>query len=362
MTIVSSAPGKAVLLGEYAVLEGAPALSVATNRRARVVLQPLPGRRCEVHAPEVGAEHVELFLDADGLPDWRGHTEVAQRLSLLEQTIRGLAAEGLHLSPGRGFRLRLDTAAFFDQVGAERLKLGLGSSAALTVALATALAMHAGRGAASADRRVWLESLLRLHRGFQSGQGSGVDVATSLVGGVVLYQLLDRGSQPEARDAHWPAGLHKLFVWSGRSASTPQFLARLSQWRGHHEADYAAHMNELIAIANTAAEAVRANQAAAVVQAAGRYASALQALGRASGVDIVSAEHARIGAIARTAGVLYKSCGAGGGDIGVALDLDPERLEQLRARLAENGFSCVPLSVDEHGLQLELQELEMDAA
>jgi mevalonate kinase len=40
MTIVASAPGKAVLLGEYIVLDGAPALVMACERRCRAVIGP----------------------------------------------------------------------------------------------------------------------------------------------------------------------------------------------------------------------------------------------------------------------------------------------------------------------------------
>ncbi|HEX7719131.1 MAG TPA: hypothetical protein VF389_04940, partial [Woeseiaceae bacterium] len=37
--VMMSAPGKAVLCGEYAVLDGAPAIVMAVNCRARVKLQ-----------------------------------------------------------------------------------------------------------------------------------------------------------------------------------------------------------------------------------------------------------------------------------------------------------------------------------
>jgi diphosphomevalonate decarboxylase len=357
-TIVASAPGKLVLLGEYAVLEGAPALAIATSRRALVELYPLLGRRCEVIAPEIDIASVELYLDEQGLPDWRGNGEAAQKLCRLDQTIRGLAHEGVRLPPDRAFRLRLDTSAFFDEVAGRRLKLGLGSSAALTVALATALAVHAGRGAISADREVWLQRLLELHRSVQGGHGSGVDVAASLAGGVILYQLLDGGAHPEARAVRWPAGLHTLYVWTGRSASTPAFLARLSAWRAGHAVEYQRRMDELTEIAYAAAEGVRANQAATVLGAAEKYCAALEELGRASDVDIVSAEHACIAQLAYGYGALYKPCGAGGGDMGVAFALEPERLQRLRVALADNGFACPPIAVDQTGLTLQQHEIE----
>lgn len=359
MNITASAPGKLVLLGEYAVLEGAPAISMAVNRRAIARLTPRLGARCEAVAPDVVAGRVPFVIGDRGLPDWREAGDDAAKLALIDQVLRGLAAEHLGASPGRGFRLELDTGAFFDTVGSEKLKLGLGSSAALTVGLATALVANAGRGAAAANRRVWLQRLLMLHRKFQGGQGSGVDVATSLIGGVISYQLTEGGMHPIARDVAWPERLRRLYVWSGRSASTPKLLSVLRDWQAGHPAEFAALMGELTAIAEAAVNAIARGDAASLAEAAAAYADGLQALGTASGVTIYSEEHTRIGRIAADCGVVYKPCGAGGGDVGVVLALDDvERLEACRQRLLESGFASVPLAVDDTGLKLEFTEID----
>jgi len=49
--VVASAPGKIVLSGEYAVLDGAPAIVMAVNRRARAALADVDGRVSQVRAP-----------------------------------------------------------------------------------------------------------------------------------------------------------------------------------------------------------------------------------------------------------------------------------------------------------------------
>lgn len=358
MNITASAPGKLVLLGEYAVLEGAPAIAMAVNRRASVRLEPRLGTKCEVLAPDILAAGTPFAIDRHGLPHWQDAD--AGRLDLVDQVLRGLAAEQLGPPAGRGFRLQLDTHEFFDEPGAgEKRKLGLGSSAALTVALATAVVAHAGRGAAAANRRVWLQRLLALHRKFQGGHGSGVDVATSLIGGVISYQLTSGGLHPIARDVAWPEPVLRLYVWSGRSASTPKLLAILDRWHRDNPAQYAALMNELTVIAEAAVNALARADGASLIEAAAAYADGLRALGAASGVAIYSDEHVAIAALAAEAGLVYKPCGAGGGDIGVVLALnDPERLEALRLRLRDAGFLAVPLAVDETGLKLEFTEID----
>lgn len=385
MEVHASAPGKLVLLGEYAVLEGAPALVMAVNRHARVRLVAKAGGVCEINAPDLGLRAAPMTIGADGMPQWPD-PEHAARLRLVDQTLRALAPDSLAPPPGRGFSLDLDTSEFFDDRGAAGAalpeKLGLGSSAALTVALASAMAVFVGRGAATANRRVWLERLLHLHRGFQGGQGSGVDVAASLIGGLISYRLTedsprDGGGLPSAlpqegpadqaaaagrrlqsprfEPLSWPAQVRPLFVWTGHSASTANFLARLAQWRQGHAAEYAAHMRDLNAIAVTAAEAVAQGHGREFVEAAAAYAVALQVFGAACGLEIFSAQHRRLTELAGACGVGYKPCGAGGGDFGVAFALDDERLQQARRAIVEAGFRCVPLAVDEHGLNLEYQ-------
>lgn len=361
MNITASAPGKVVLVGEYAVLDGAPALAMAVNRRAVARLAPRLGSRCEVSAPEILAHTAGLRFSPDGSTEWEDAGD-AGALALVDQVLRGLAHERAWPAAARGFALALDTSAFFDEVGGTRLKLGLGSSAALTVALATALVAHSGRGAAAADRRVWLERLLHIHRNFQAGHGSGVDVATSLIGGLIVYRLANEAGDgllhPQARAVRWPQALHWCFVWSGRSASTPRLLAQLQAWREAHKSEYSAHLRELTAIAERAAAAAKNGDAPALLHAAMEYSKALGALDAASEVGIVSDEHRRLAALAKTSGVTYKSCGAGGGDVGVALALEPDRLQHYAAALSKAGFLRVPLDADPLGLKLEFTEID----
>jgi phosphomevalonate kinase len=352
MEVSASAAGKLVLLGDYAVLEGAPALVMAVNRKARVRIVAKAGSVAEVSAPDMNIGLAQFKIGADGKPEWLCSAEDAARLRLVDQTLRGLLHEGLAPPPGRAFSLHLDTSEFFDTGVDGRAKLGLGSSAALTVALASAMAVFVGRGPAVANRRVWLEHLLQLHREFQGGHGSGVDVAAGLIGGVISYRLLEGGA-PRFEPVQWPAAVKTLFVWSGKSASTSNFLDRLAQWRSGHGAEYAAQMRGLGEIAGAAAEAAMHNRSAALVDAAGAYASALRAFGNACGLEIFSPEHIRLTELSAAAGVGYKPCGAGGGDFGVVFTLDPERLAQAERSITAAGFRCVPLAIDEQGLQLE---------
>ena len=110
MNIAASAPGKLVLLGEYAVLEGAPAVAMAVDRRAVAKLTAQPGPRCEVFAPDVLKARTPFSIGSNGLPDWQAAGADAARLSLVDEVLRGLADEGLAPAAGSGFKLALSYA------------------------------------------------------------------------------------------------------------------------------------------------------------------------------------------------------------------------------------------------------------
>jgi phosphomevalonate kinase len=381
MKLRASAPGKVVLLGEYAVLQGAPALVMAADRRAIVEIESVPLAGIELHAPDVHSAPVHFELNADGTPRWTRGGEAAPALELVTGLLRGLVSIGAIEPAHMACRLRLDTSAFFWRKGSAVEKLGLGSSAALTVALASALVRHRGRAELLDDRASWLRQLLALHRAFQQGRGSGLDVAASLYGGVIRYQLRSN-DEPCAEALRWPADLVPLMVWSGQSASTSRYLADLEDWRRREPQRAAGLFMELSATATAAVSAVQAAASLQVLELAEKYADLLQTLGEAAKILIFTKEHQAIRAIVRAvdeaegaasndpaastdAGernlsgahprlkASYKPCGAGGGDLGMALAADRATADALRRRLTAGGFEIVDLKEDPAGLRLE---------
>lgn len=347
-TIVASAPGKLMLLGEYAVLDGAPALVAAVDRRARVRIRRLPGPRSRINAPHLGLR-AEVERHSDGGMTWVPADAPAGRLRLVATVLQEAAADGA----GPAIDAVLSTDDFFDRD--RRAKIGFGSSAALTVALAGALRRLAGLA------RPDLAGLVRLHRAVQDGRGSGADIAASLTGGLIAYTPAGpspavpapaapaRTRAPAVLPLAVPDDLHWCCVWTGRSTSTGDFLRRLDDWRRDRPADYAARLAGLTALAEAGAAALRGGDTATFLDTVAGYADALDGLGRASDIGIVGDEHRHIGEPASRYGVIYKTSGAGGGDIGIALSTDPDRLAAFR-RQVEPEFRTVDVAVDPQGL------------
>ncbi len=52
---------------------------------------------------------------------------------------------------------------------------------------------------------------------------------------------------------------------------------------------------------------------------------------------------------------MYKPCGAGGGDLGMAFAIDPDALDSFERAAVAAGFNRLPLELDEHGITVSVE-------
>lgn len=316
--VVASAPGKVVVCGEYAVLDGAPAISMAVNRRAVVTIAAADGDVCSVSAPGYAAARRRFRIGQDA-PDW---VDEGAALPVIEAAFRCGVLAGT-----AAVDIVLDTRAFSEQDS----KLGIGSSAALTAALAVAATQ--GKNPAVA---------FDIHGELQGGRGSGVDVATALHGGTIEYRIPDRRTSP----APWPAGLSCALLWSRVPADTVSRIARLE------DAPVRDSRTELTAVAESCAKAWRSGGPEDVLTELGRFTQVLQQFDVDHALGIFEAGHAELTAAAPE-GLVYKPCGAGGGDIGIAVARDAAILAGFVADAERRGFSRLDAAMDPAGAMIE---------
>lgn len=309
--IISSAPGKVVLSGEYAVLGGAPAVCMAVDRRAKVSVEPLDsGWNC-VAAP--GYSPVEgRFVSKGASLEWLQGEDEFKLVDAAWRTLRLFDKDCLSIE--------LDTRAFFDVASGK--KIGLGSSAALTVALAAALMQ-------SNDV---LDSATRVHRVLQHGAGSGVDIATGVSGGLIEYRMEGASILP----LHWPDGLVFRLIWTGVAASTAIKLDRLKRARHRRSRD------ALAEAATSMAAAWRS--ASGVISQFPAYIAALRRFSDEYDLGIFDAGHDKLAVEAAAAGLVYKPCGAGGGDVGILLGTSNEQLDEFV--IGMDTLGCQPLDCE----------------
>lgn len=249
------APGKVVVLGEYAVLDGAPALVAAVD--LGVCCTWTPGSTRSATSPTGDTRFVDAALrHADAPPGRYSFTD--------------------HNPP--------DTAT----------KPGLGGSGAATVVATLAARALSGRSTTPAEL---FNEAQAVHHAVQ-GSGSGVDVAASSWGGMLRFVV---GEVPRPVP---PASL--LVVWSGSSAQTGPRVAAYRAW--HPRETFVRRSTELV-------DGFHADPIASLRDAG----ELLHAMAKQAGIAYATDALTEIARLARDHGGAAKPSGAGGGDCAVAL-------------------------------------------
>lgn len=306
MIVSTSAPGKLFLLGEYAVLDGAPALLTAVDRRVTVTVRPSSDGVWRVSARGLGVEG--LALEAGGtlpasLPD---STRAALRVF---DAVRTQLHATLGLAVLDPVEVIIDSTAF--QHGGH--KLGLGSSAAVATALTAALAIAAGLDLDSEldrDAETLRTAATAAHSAAQGGTGSGGDIATSVYGGLLLHTP---GSPPTR--LHWPEALGGFAIATGTGSATVDLVAKVKQFARTDPTAYRAALDDLSALAGQAVSSLK--NVNAFLDLADDYFGALQRLDSAAKAGIVTEQHLSLRIRAHNRGGVFKTSGAGGGDLGL---------------------------------------------
>ncbi len=290
------APGKLLLSGAYAVLEGAPAIVMAVDRYAIADTSS--------SEPQPAAEVLAAIGDAP-----------APRIDVRD----------LYEGPR---------------------KLGLGSSAAVLAASLGAIALARGADLSRPHVRASIfQQARRAHARAQKG-GSGVDVAASVFGGALRYSVRGDDS-PEVRAVSLPPGVRVVAFWSGFSARTSELRARVDAIVPSTRAPL---FRELCEVAMSASEAVGVANGPAFVDALRRSVRALDALGQSAGCPIVSPAIRESYPVAEMEGAAFLPSGAGGGDVSIYVGMTPPSEAFLRMAQGKN-MQRLLLDVDSSGVR-----------
>lgn len=213
-----------MLFGEHAVLHGKQALSCAVDQRLHLKLIPRTDRNINIHSAALGSDHHTL-----------DHFIIRKPFDFVLAAIDHFRQE---LPSGFDLQVTAEFSAF----------VGLGSSAAVTVATLAVLADWLA---------IELSPMEVFHRGKKiitevQGLGSGADVAASVFGGIVSYRM------DPVEIKKLPAIPEIVLVYSGAKVPTRTVIDIVKQGQQKFPAIYAEIFNSMDLCAQSAISAIQA--------------------------------------------------------------------------------------------------------
>lgn len=312
MRFNAQAPGSLMLLGEHAVLHGKPALVCAVDKRINVCLTP------------------------------RADDQIIIRSSLHGQYVTTLSSLTMEkpfqfvLSVIKEFADRIKYGCELDITTQFSDKMGLGSSAAVTVATLAALTMWLKIDMTSLE-------LVRVGRHVVrqvQGTGSGADIAACVYGGMVSYQA--QPLQVEKLKAMHPL----TALYAGYKTPTADVIRQVEAQFEHHPDIFKELCQGIGACATSGIQYAREQNWAKLGEVMNMQQGFMEALGVNTPLlrDMVEAlrmQPAVLGA---------KISGSGLGDCVIALGGLPE---QFRYTGAYTGIQRVPVTMTLQGVACE---------
>ncbi len=305
-----SAPGKIILFGEHAVVYGRPALAVPISQvRAHATIEDIEGvptGRIQLQAPQI-----QLSAWLDELPPEEPLARVTR-----------LTLRALELDQPPAFRITVHSTI--------PIASGLGSGAAVSVAVVRAIAAHFGRRLSPGEQSALAFEVEKLHH----GKPSGIDNT------VVAYErpvYFVRGAEPEPFAIPTPLSL--IIADTGLATPTAEAVMGVRRrWEADKQA-YEDFFDQIAALVKQARRAIESGHTDCLGPLMDRNQELLAAIG------VSSPELDRLITAARAAGASgAKLSGAGLGGNVIAL-VNPQDAEAVTHALRSAGASLVLRSV-----------------
>lgn len=297
------APGKIIVAGEWAVLEGYHSIAVALNKGVTVFITP----------SNVLQEFDSPFVK-----------------SAVDVAIKHINELG---KKHRNFNISIssDISEILLPNG-KTTKVGLGSSAAVVVAVIKAILLFHD---VEESKDVIFELGCMAHMAAQGGLGSCVDVAVSTYGGSILYK------KPHAVPIYIPKELNILIGFSGQSSSTPLLMKKVFLFKKENPKRYKDICEEIGSIVLNLVPALEKMEISKIYDLIKRHRVLLRKLGEESGTDLETYDLKKLCDIAEGCGACAKFSGAGGGDCAIAITEDASVKNVLEAWTAHQYWSLV---------------------
>lgn len=358
-----------MIAGEWAVLEGAPCVVAAVNKRVHSIVEPLTGNYISLTIDDFKLQDIRFTWNGVHIDLFKIYQVDAEKLKFTKESIevalRFLEEHGIKFKP---FKIRTYGEETPELIGVLK-KIGFGSSAAAVVAIIASILRFHGYNAGSEE----IYKLAAIAHYYAQGKaGSAFDVAASTYGGVIVYKRFDAawltgkiengekvsiivknkwpGFYVERLDI--PDNLRLAIAWTGESASTGEMIKKMDSFKQSNGTRYHEIYSDIQRAVEALIDGWKSSDEESILGALRKNKELLHILTKESGVSIETEELRNLSKIAADYGAAGKLSGAGGGDCGFAIAFN-DALNKVRAAWQSHGLHVIGADIDSEGVKAE---------
>ncbi len=325
-----SIPGKIVISGEYAVLDGAPAIVSTLKQKVNITIQK-SDKNHNIYTTSVLQGVFPFTMDDDANVLWLEADPGVFGLLLQHafKILKPKLKENLWIA--------VDSSEFFRTTkDGTAIKLGIGSSAAVSVGITQALSQYQ---AIRSSPENLLSQANSIHQGLQGKQGSGIDVACCFADQGVIECTKDSVKNHTWSILNWPNGLHLKALTTSQYGSTNRLVANYQRASNLYPKEFKSALDQFLDITQSLSNAWKSEDVDLIIDLLRAYDVHIKKLDKIGGIGIYTQVHADIQNIASTHNVFYKPSGAGGGDIGLAFSSSLDALSDFSDAIGTDAWN-----------------------
>ncbi|MAX29381.1 MAG: hypothetical protein CMG14_00200 [Candidatus Marinimicrobia bacterium] len=306
MKIKATASGKVFLTGEYMALEGGKAIILSTPQKARINLIENDFRQ-NIFTSSIDRKSYNFIVNDPSKINWLKGNPI-ETGSILEEAIRKFNRKFNNQS------ISIDTDEFF----INDKKIGIGSSAAVSVALIKAFNDLFQTELSS---RQIIDYAIDIHRKAQRSEGSGFDVVSSYIESKAVVCRLLEGKNYEYSPIEFPEEIIVLAVLSDVSIKTSIMIKRYQDAKKKNPKYFLKQAEAMKAELDHLHSSLLKKDSQLIIEHLRTYNNLLLDLDSKFEVGIFNHHH-EMQELANSKNIFYKPSGAGGGDLGLMISHD----------------------------------------
>jgi len=362
MQNIVKVPGKLVLLGEYAVLEkNVPAVSCAINKYIYSVVE----KRDKIifTSNRIGISKLELQYQDDKILLENNEPILNFVKNSIEITLKYLKENSCKIN-------FFEINVLSDLNSKEGLKYGFGSSAAVCVSIVGSILLIHGYDIKDYKVKELIFKLSSISHFVSQGSGSGIDVASSVFGGLIIYKsyneewIEDKIKNLESIsflvNSNWEyfyyekinvlIDLYISVAWTGTSVKTSHFINEIKKIKEKDNTFYNKFILAMDKIVDSFKHGIRNNKKELINKAIEVNRKLLLELSNKALLNLETDKIKKLISISNKLGFSAKFSGSGGGDCAFAIVYDKESDKKLKNIWKKFELLPIDIEIDYEGI------------